>query len=251
MKIIISPAKKMKIETDIIENLSVPIFQNTAKDIAKNLAGLDFQTLKKLFVANDKITQENFLRYQEMDFERNLTPAILAYDGIQYKYMSPSVFEDSYFAYIQKYLRILSGLYGVLKPLDGVVSYRLEMQAKLKIGNCQNLYEFWNNQIYKVDFECEDIILNLASKEYCVAIKKHANKTQRIIDVIFGEIINDKIVEKGVYVKMARGEMVRYMAENAIEEISKIKEFNRLGYTFSKEHSNENKYVFIKESKND
>ncbi len=249
MKIIISPAKKMKIETDVIDSMTAPIFIENAKILKDKISSMDIKELQNLLRANESITEENYQRYQRMDFAKILTPAILAYDGIQYKYMAPAVFENSYFSYVQKHLRILSALYGTLKPLDGVTSYRLEMQAKLQTKHGKNMYEFWGDKIYKSEFENEDVIIDLASKEYSKSIKKFTSKTQKWITVTFGEIQNDKIVEKGVYVKMARGEMVRFMAENSIKNHEDIKRFNRLGYAYSTAHSTENKYVFIKENK--
>ncbi|MFI3168027.1 MAG: peroxide stress protein YaaA [Bacillota bacterium] len=251
MKIIISPAKKMKQQFDIIENTSTPIFQSKAEHLSAYIKSLCFDDLKSLFKANDAITMQNFERYQQMDFQSLQTPAILAYDGIQYKYMAPAVFEDGNFVYAQDKVRILSGLYGVLKPLDSVVQYRLEMQAKLEIDGNKNLYAFWGDSIYNAEFLSEEVIINLASKEYSKSISKYITKTQKWIDIIFGEVVDGKIIEKGVYVKMARGEMIRFMAEHNIQEETQMKKFNRLGYIFSSEHSTDNKYVFIKEKKND
>lgn len=94
---------------------------------------------------SDKIAELNFLRFQEMKLERNLTPAVLSYEGIQYQYMAPKVFTQNAWDYIQENLWILSAFYGVLKPLDGVTPYRLEMQAKARVNGSKNLYEFWGN----------------------------------------------------------------------------------------------------------
>ena len=104
---------------------------------------------------------------------KRLTPAILAYDGIQYTYMAPDVFEQQYFDYVQEHVRILSGFYGSVKPLDGVVSYRLEMQAKAKIDGCKNLYEFWCDSLYREVLPEGRIIINLASKEYSKCVEKY------------------------------------------------------------------------------
>ncbi len=251
MKIIISPAKKMKVQCDVIENMTTPIFLDRAQYLSSEIAKLNLHDLQNLFKANDQITRQNFERYQNMNFKIKETPAILAYDGIQYKYMAPAVFEDGNFEYAQKHLRIISALYGVLKPLDFVTEYRLEMQAKLQIENCKNMYEYWGDDIYNAEFANEDIIINLASNEYSKVIKKCLKKNQSFINVIFGEMQCEKVIEKGVYVKMARGEMVRYMAENNVKSPHEIKSFNRLGYKFSHDLSNDNKYVFIKEKKND
>ena len=147
---------------------------------------------------------------------------------------------------IQQNLRILSGFYGVLKPLDGVTPYRLEMQAKAGIGANKDLYEFWGASLYEEVVDDSHVIVNLASKEYSKCIEKYLKNEDRLITCVFGEIVNGKVVQKGTYAKMARGEMVRYMAENNITEVERIKSFDRLGYEYSEELSTENDFIFIK-----
>ena len=147
-----------------------------------------------------------------MDLTKNLTPALLAYDGIQYTYMAPAVFEDGQFDYVQEHLRILSGFYGVVKPLDGVVPYRLEMQAKAAVSGHKNLYDFWGDSLYQEVMDESGILINLASKEYSKCIEKYLRPEDRYITCIFGELEGGRVVQKGVYAKMARGEMVRFMA---------------------------------------
>ncbi|MCI8521487.1 MAG: peroxide stress protein YaaA [Clostridia bacterium] len=243
MKIIISPAKKMMYE-EVISPKQTPCFIDKTEILMQYLKELSYVELKKLLACNDDIATLNFKRYADMDLHRNLTPAILSYDGIQYKYMAPQVFEDSYFNYIEKQLRIISGFYGVLRPFDGIVPYRLEMQAKLKTDFCKNLYDFWGGDIYSE--VKDDLILNLASEEYAKTVQKHVESDVRFIDCIFGEMIDGKVREKGVYVKMARGEMVRFMAENNIQDIDDIKNFNRLDFSYNESLSEENKFVFLK-----
>lgn len=245
MKIIISPAKKMTNDCAYITEMSTPIFIEKTKKLQTYLASLSYVELKKLLVCNDDIAKLNYQRYQNMDLSYNVTPALLSYDGIQYKYMAPDVFEEDYFAYVNQHLRILSGFYGILKPMDGVVPYRLEMQAKLKTDFCKNVYDYWKDELYKELTKEDSTILNLASDEYSKVILKYCTNENRVIKCTFGELINDKVKEKGVYVKMARGEMVRYMAENNIQNIEEIKNFNRLGFTYNEMLSNENHYVFI------
>ena len=181
-----------------------------------------------------------------MNLSKNLSPALLSYDGIQYKYMAPHVFEENHFSYIENNLRILSGFYGILKPFDGIVPHRLEMQAKLNIENNKDLYHFWGKDIYNELTKEDNIIINLTSKEYRKCIEKYLTKSIKFISCIFGEISDGKIIEKGVHVKMARGEMVRFMAENNITAPEEIKNFNRLGYKYNKNLSDDKKYVFLK-----
>jgi len=129
MRIIISPAKKMQHDSDTLAGAGRPVFLDQAAGILEWLRSKNAQELQELWKCNEKIAAQNIERIQTMDLEKNLTPAILAYEGIQYQYMAPAVFEEGMLTYIQEHLRILSGLYGVLKPMDGVVPYRLEMQA--------------------------------------------------------------------------------------------------------------------------
>ncbi len=245
MKIIISPAKKMHTDTEYPSYIDLPKFIDKAEKLSVYMKSLSFDELKKILNCNDEIAKLNYERYQNMNLRKDLSAAILTYDGIQYKYMSPHIFEDKYFNYVQKNLRILSGFYGILKPLDGVVPYRLEMQAKLKTDFCKNLYDYWKDLLYNELTTNENEILNLASDEYSKTVSKYVTRDVKFVSVTFGEILDGRIKEKGVYVKMARGEMVRYMAENEIAEIDGIKNFDRLGFSYSEKHSTDNKYVFL------
>ena len=180
-----------------------------------------------------------------MYFEiRHATPAVLAYEGIAFQYMAPSVFEIQQFEYLQNHLRILSAFYGILKPMDGVTPYRLEMQAKAEIEETTNLYDYWGDLLYHSVIDDSRTIINLASKEYSKCIEKYLTPQDRYITIVFCELSGDKLVTKGTYAKMARGEMVRFMAENNIENPVDIKKFDRLGYTFRGDLSSETEYVF-------
>ena len=142
-----------------------------------------------------------------------------------------------------------SAFYGVLKPRDGVTPYRLEMQAKIRIGDAKNLYEYWGDLLYRSVIDDSRIIINLASKEYSKCIEKYLTPQDRYISVTFCEASGDKMVTKGTYAKMARGEMVRFMAENNIENPLDIKKFDRLGYSFRSDLSSETEYVFERKIK--
>ncbi len=248
MKIILSPAKKMKKDDDL-GFYDLPVFLDKTKEILKCLKSLSKNELKEIWKCNEKIADENIDRLEKMNLEGDLTPAILAYDGIAYKYMAPSVFEDSQFSYIQEHLRMLSAFYGVLKPMDGVRPYRLEMQAKLRVGDYKDLYAYWGDNLYKSIVDESHVIINLASKEYSKCIEKYLNERDRYITITFCELLNGKLVTKGTYAKMARGEMVRYMAENNISDVEKIKSFDRLDYVYRSELSSDDEYVFEKVSK--
>ena len=243
MKIILSPAKKMKKDDDL-GFYDLPVFLDKTKEILRCLKSLSKDELKEIWKCNDKIADKNIDRLEKMNLEGDLTPAILAYDGIAYKYMAPSVFEDSQFSYIQEHLRMLSAFYGVLKPMDGVRPYRLEMQAKLRVGDYKDLYAYWGDNLYKSIVDESHVIVNLASKEYSKCIEKYLNEDDRYITITFCELANGKLVTKGTYAKMARGEMVRYMAENNISDVEDIKSFDRLGYLYRSELSSDDEYVF-------
>lgn len=245
MKIIISPAKKMEICNDDILSESTPCFIEKTQILYEVLRNLSYEDLKLLLSCNDDIALLNFERYAHMNLKKNLTPAILSYNGIQYKYMAPNVFNNNEFDYLKKHLRILSGFYGILNPFDGVVPYRLEMQAKLKFDNYKNLYNFWGDSIYKELTKNDNIILNLASKEYSKAVEKYLTAKDLFITCIFGTLKDSKIKIKATEAKMARGLMVRYLAENQIENVEKIKNFSELNFSYSEEHSTEKEFVFL------
>ena len=146
---------------------------------------------------------------------------------------------------MQEHLRILSGFYGVLKPFDGVTPYRLEMQAKLKTDHCKDLYAYWNSRLAEALFAETDCIVNLASKEYSICVSRYLPDSVRFITCIFGEEKDGKVVEKGTICKMARGEMVRYMAENQITDPEAIKSFDRLNYHFDADRSDDRTFTFL------
>lgn len=246
MKILLSPAKKMNVNTDDLAPQGLPVFLEETKEILSFLQGLSYAEAKKLWACNDRIAGQNHERLKTMDLHHRLTPAILSYEGIAYQYMAPAVFESGEFDYVQEHLRILSAFYGVVKPMDGVTPYRLEMQAKARIGQAKDLYDYWGDKLYREVLDESRILINLASKEYSRCIEKYLQPEDLFITCIFGEAAGEKIVQKGVYAKMARGEMVRFMAGNRIEDPQEMKQFDRLGYTFRKELSDEKTFVFLK-----
>lgn len=246
MKIIISPAKKMNIDTDTMAYTGLPKFYERALTLYNLLQEKSLAQLQALWACNDKIAMQNRVRLDELYPDRNLTPALLAYEGIQYQYMSPVIFSRDAWEYAEEHLRILSGLYGILKPFDGVIPYRLEMQAKCSSDGYRNLYEYWGRTIYDALAEETDTILNLASGEYSKVIEKYLTPEMRYVTCIFGELQGDKVKVKGTMAKMARGEMVRFVCEEKIEDVKEIKKFRRLDYCFSDRHSDEQTYVFLK-----
>ena len=246
MKIIISPAKKMRVDNDTFVPLSKPAFLDKTLKIKDTLTKMNLPALQKLWECNDEIAELNFKRLQTMNLERNLTPAIFAYDGLQYQHVVPNVLDEEALDYLQKNLRILSGFYGILRAFDGVVPYRLEMQARLACDGYKNLYAFWNGLLYDELTKDDGEVLNLASKEYSKAVEPFVEKGARFVTCVFGTYVNGKLKVKATEAKMARGEMVRLCAENNVQIVDEVKAYNVRGYVFNEELSSENEFVFVK-----
>ncbi|MBQ1596522.1 MAG: peroxide stress protein YaaA [Clostridia bacterium] len=259
MRIIISPAKKMNEERDDFPALGLPVFLEKTNALRDWLKGLSYEDAKALWSCNDKLAELNCGRYAAMgalDELSRLTPAILSYEGIQYRYMAPDVFTAPALDFIQDHLRILSGFYGVLKPFDGVTPYRLEMQAKVgKFGFPEaTLYDFWGDTLYEeVQRDNKDrFVLNLASKEYSQCVEKYLMEDDFCLTVVFGELKTDpktgreKVITKGTLAKMARGDMVRFLAERDITDPEGIQAYDGLNFRFCPERSSDTEYVFLK-----
>ena len=247
MRIIISPAKKMNDDLDGLPPRDLPALLEETERLLSHLKGLSLPELKKLLSCNDQLAELNYRRFQTMDLRRRLTPALLAYEGIQYRYMAPGVFSQGALVYVQEHLRILSGFYGVLRPFDGVTPYRLEMQAKLKTTFCRDLYDFWGDRLAAA-LEEKDVVVDLASGEYSKAVVPRLPVNIRVITPIFGELRSDgKVVEKGVHVKMARGEMVRFLAEGSVEDPEVITAFEGLGFRYCPQQSRPDRPVFLRD----
>ena len=248
MKIIISPAKKMIVDTDIFPPESLPAFLPRTERLLSVLRTMSPAALQALWKCNDAIAALNVERLRTMELERGLTPALLSYVGIQYQTMAARVFETGQYEFLQEHLRILSGFYGLLRPFDGVTPYRLEMGARLAVDGCRDLYAFWGEKLARALAGESGWVLDLASKEYSRAVLPHLPPSVRVVTCVFGELRPDgKVVEKGTLCKMARGEMVRYLAQIRGEEPEALRGFDRLHYTFSPEHSDETTYVFLRQ----
>ncbi|MFR8672960.1 MAG: peroxide stress protein YaaA [Christensenellales bacterium] len=241
----------MKVNTDTLEVRALPVYLHEAEYLRQYLSELSYEELKSLWKCNDQIAQINYERVQTMNLRMHLTPALLSYEGIQYQYMAPAVLEDGQWEYVQEHVCILSGFYGVVHPLDGVTPYRLEMQTKVNLPNVKNLYEYWGEKIYREVSADTEVIVNLASKEYSKCVEKYLTPEVRYITCVFGEYKGDKVIEKGTYAKMARGEMVRFLAERKAERPEEMKSFCRLGYRYSEKESTKDRYVFLKEQGGD
>ena len=246
MKIIISPAKKMRVDNDTFVPLSKPVFLDKTEKIKEVLTQMELPALQKLWECNDEIAELNFKRLQNMNLELNLTPAVFAYDGLQYQHIAPNALDEVALDYLQKNLRVLSGFYGILRAFDGVVPYRLEMQARLACDGYKNLYAFWNSLLYDELTKDDGEVLNLASKEYSKAVEPFVKNDVRFVTCVFGTYVKGKLKVKATEAKMARGEMVRLCAENNAQSVDEVKAYNVRGYVFNEELSSENEFVFVK-----
>ncbi|MEH2952077.1 peroxide stress protein YaaA [Candidatus Merdisoma sp. JLR.KK011] len=246
MQIIISPAKQMRVDTDSIEAEGQPFFLEETKKLLSRLKTFDRGALRELFRTNEKITEENYLRYACMDLEKGRTPALLSYVGLQYQYMAPQVFTVDQWEYVRKHLWILSGFYGMLRPKQGITPYRLEMQARLSVGEAKDLYAFWGDRLYKELVREEQVVLNLASKEYSKAIEPYLKREIRYVTCVFGSLQEGKVKVKGTEAKMARGEMVRWLSMQQIEEPEDVRKFEGLGFSYCADRSGPGEYVFLK-----
>lgn len=249
MRIIIAPAKKMNVDTDSFAVQALPHFLADAERLREALQAMSDRELQALWKCNDAIARLNVERLRDMDLRRNLTPAILAYEGIQYRYMAPGVMEAGQLEYLQEHLRILSGFYGLLRPFDGVTPYRLEMQARLPVDGAGDLYAFWGGRLGAQLAEETNCVLNLASKEYRRAVEPHLPPGVRFLTCTFGEWKDGKIIEKGTVCKMARGQMVRWLAEHDIKDLKDIRTFSDLDYRFEPELSDQDHFIFTKGEK--
>jgi len=246
VRIIVSPAKKMRAD-DVLPWDDVPVLLERTDELLAWMRGLSRDECQRLWGCSDRLADLNYERLVQMDVRHDLTPALMAYVGIQYQYMAADVLDESAYDYLRDHLRILSGFYGVLRPFDGVAPYRLEMGAKVWMDGCTGLYDFWGDALYHEVMPEDRTVLNLASKEYSACVEKHLQSGDRFVTCVFGELVGERVVQKGTLAKMARGEMVRYLAECQVQEPEDARAFDRLGYVFDEARSDDGTYVFIKQ----
>ncbi len=247
MRIIISPAKTMGVDNDIFGHRQMPGLIKESEILLGYLQKLSYDQLKSIWNCSDTLAKKNFARIEGMVLGHNLTPAIFAYEGLQYQSIGANILSQAELDYLEDHLRILSGFYGALRPFDGIVPYRLEMQAKFKGWDHDRLYDFWGDKIAKEVFANTTCVINLASKEYSQVISKYLPPKAQFITCKFGELTKGRLIQKATLLKMARGEMIRYMAENNIRQGEDIKGFDRLNYVFDEALSDSGTYVFVKQ----
>ena len=239
---IVSPAKKMVESDDEPRPSSAPQFLEEAHELALELRSLGREEAQRVWQCSDKLADENWTR--------TLTAAAASYSGIQYTHLAAPVMDSVQLSWLSFHLRIVSGLYGLVRPLDGVTPYRLEMQAKLPVGGARNLYEFWDSRIYDALATMPGVgtIVNVASKEYSKAVEPFAIPGgPRVLTCVFGTLRADgKVRQPSTEAKAARGSFVRWAAEHQVEEVADLRGFAERGYRFDEGRSSKDQWVFLR-----
>jgi hypothetical protein len=254
MLTIVSPAKSLDYSSPVkTKKHTEPTFLNEAEQLIGKLRTLKPADLSSLMNISDALAQENFHRYEnwERPFNlKNARQAIYAFKGDVYLGLKAEEFGAADLNFAQKHLRILSGLYGLLRPLDLMQAYRLEMGRQFGVNGSKNLYEFWGSKITKaLDNELDSqaykrkVLINLASNEYFSSVQSQ-NLDAEIITPQFKDWARGEFRVLSFFAKKARGEMVAFIIKERINSPSKLKEFNIDGYRFSKEESSDTKLVF-------
>lgn len=253
MKIVISPAKSLNFDSKLpTQQFSTPQFMEQSVKLNKLLAKKKPKALSELMSISDNLAQLNWERNQQFSTPftmDNARPAVYAFNGDVYQGLDAYTIPEEKLDKLQDTLRILSGLYGILKPLDLIQPYRLEMGTQLKVGRKKNLYEFWKEELtnnLNSELGQDELFVNLASNEYFGAIDEKKLKVP-VISPVFKDWKNDKLKVISFFAKKARGSMVRYILDNDAKTLDDIKGFNFDDYEFSKAHTlNENQPVFVR-----
>ncbi|MBT8263342.1 MAG: peroxide stress protein YaaA [Bacteroidia bacterium] len=252
MKIVISPAKSLDFETKLPTPMQTEAcFLSEAERLNKLLKKKSARSLKKLMGISENLAQLNYERNQEWSVPftpENARQAVYAFSGDVYRGMDVYTLPEEKIEYMQNTLRIISGLYGILKPLDLIQPYRLEMGTSMKVGVKKNLYEFWKKKItdkLNEDLADDEVFVNLASNEYFKAIDTKALKVP-VVTCVFKDFKNGEYKNIMTFAKLARGYMTRYIIDNKCTAIDDLKGFNYEGYGFSESMSSEAELVFIR-----
>ncbi|OIQ30806.1 MAG: hypothetical protein BM564_00930 [Bacteroidetes bacterium MedPE-SWsnd-G2] len=252
MKLVISPAKSLDLESQIpTTKQSEAQFLKEAERLNKLLKKKSAKSLSKLMHISDALGQLNYERNQNWSLpftEENARQAIFTFSGEVYRGLAPYTLDEAGIDRMQNTVRIISGLYGLLKPLDLMQAYRLEMGTKFPVGVKKNLYEFWKKKVtteLNNDIEEGELFLNLASNEYFKTLDKKAFKHQ-IITAHFKDFKNGEYKMIMTFAKQARGYMARYVIDTNAQTIDDIKAFNYEGYLYSEAMSTATELVFIR-----
>lgn len=252
MKLVLSPAKSLDFESQLpTDKFTQPQFLQASERLNKVLRKKSARSLSKLMSISDALGQLNYERNQswELPFSTdNARPAIYAFSGDVYRALDAYTIPKEKIDVLQDKVRILSGLYGVLKPTDLIQPYRLEMGTKLPVGKYKNLYQFWKKAIVKAlndELQEGELFLNLASNEYFKAIDTKNLKVP-VVTATFKDFKNGEYKSIMTYAKLARGYMTRYIVDTNANTIDDIKGFNYEGYNYSEPMSTETELVFIR-----
>lgn len=253
MKILLSPAKSLNLKQDLpIKNYTIPQFLDNTEKLHKILKQSSKNDLKDLMSISDKLAELNYGRFHDFSIEhqpQNSRPAIYTFDGDVYDGINAYELSEEEINRLQNRLRILSGFYGMLKPLDLMQPYRLEMGTSLEVENSKNLYEFWKETLTETlnnELKDEELVVNLASKEYSKSIQKSKLKGQWV-EPVFKDYKNGKLKVISFYAKKARGLMTKYLSKIENPSYEDILKFNQHDYGFSKsETKNNNQPVFVR-----
>jgi len=248
---VISPAKTLDFDQPLLDNSTKARFPKETKELVAILQEKSSLDLQQMMSVSENIGDLNAARYKNFKAtftEANSRNSIMAFKGDVYVGLDAASLNDSEMGFAQSHLRILSGLYGLLKPLDLIQPYRLEMGTRLVVGEHTNLYQYWEdkivNMIHKdLKDQGDDIILNLASNEYFKAIKRKSLKAQ-VINVDFKDFKNGQYKMISFFAKKARGLMSRYIINNEINDIESLKAFDYEGYYFDAANSEEDNLLF-------
>lgn len=250
---IISSTKSLDMQKAYkINEATEPVFLAEAMELAELLKNYSQEELMKLMKISEKLAEVNYDRYMNFHKDEVVSKeALFSFSGDVYKAMNPFDYSEEQVEFAQNHLRILSGLYGVLKPLDKIKEYRLEMATKVENANHKDLYSFWtekitNSILKEVSGQERKVILNLASLEYSKILDRAKLKGIEIFDVEFKENRNGQFKIVGTYAKKARGTMVSYIIKNKIDSIEDVKKFKEDGYVFNEAVSTENNIVFTR-----
>lgn len=252
MKLVISPAKSLDFETALpTQKHTEPKFLKQSERLNKLLKKKSAKGLSKLMSISDALGQLNYERNQDWELPfttDNARPAIYAFNGDVYRGLDAYTVPEEKLDTLQSSVRILSGLYGILKPFDLMQPYRLEMGTKMPVGTKKNLYEFWKKDITKAlneELEDDELFLNLASNEYFKAIDTKALKVP-VVTANFKDFKNGQYKVISFFAKEARGAMARYIVDTNAKTIEDLKGFNYMDYGFSENMSKDNDLVFIR-----
>ena len=251
MLILLSPAKSLDFDSEFtLKNHSLPIFTKEIEKLVFELKKVKISELEKVFGISKKLAELNFQRFQNFSKKfdlKNSRPALLAFDGDVYTGIDKKNFNQKDFDFAQKHLRILSGLYGLLRPLDLIQPYRLEMGTDFKkfTPEIKNLYEFWKDKIsQELNLLKKNHIINLASEEYFSVVNSKKIKA-KIINVVFKEKKAGKLKIIGINAKKARGLMTNFVIKHKITNPEKLQAFSEANYKFNSTLSNKENFVFI------